>query len=479
MKKLTYEYVKNYFKEQGCELLEKEYIGSHSKMKYRCNCGNISEINFANFKLGKRCKKCSGSEKYTFEYVKQYFKERGCELLEKEYKNNITKMKYKCNCGNISKTVFSRFKRGGRCARCNGTEKLTFKYVKDYFKKRGCELLEKEYKNTSTCMKYKCHCGNISNTTFRNIQQHKKCAKCNGTEKFTFEYVKNYFEERGCELLEKEYKNVNFSMKYRCECGNISRINFSRFKKGERCKKGKGLEKFTFEYVKNYFIEQGCKLLENKYKYKNTNTSILYKCKCGNISRTNFNSFRKSKKCHRCGVKEAGSQRRHSFKYVKNYFEANGCELLEKEYRGTHIPMKYKCICGNISKIRFSNFKQGQRCIKCAAKKRSGKNSYNYNPNLTDQERKNNKSRMSNLYYKRWRKKVFIRDNYTCQRCDRKGYKLHAHHIKNYSSNKKLRFVVSNGITLCKKCHDIFHEIYSKKKNNKKQLKEYLNLLIV
>jgi len=49
------------------------------------------------------------SKKHNYEYVKGCFKEQGCELLEKEYKNNKTKMKYKCNCKNISKITFSNF----------------------------------------------------------------------------------------------------------------------------------------------------------------------------------------------------------------------------------------------------------------------------------------------------------------------------------------------------------------------------------
>ena len=34
--KFTYEYVYNYFKEQKCKLLETEYINSSTKMKYKC-----------------------------------------------------------------------------------------------------------------------------------------------------------------------------------------------------------------------------------------------------------------------------------------------------------------------------------------------------------------------------------------------------------------------------------------------------------
>ena len=61
-------------------------------------------------------------KRHTIEYVRQFFKDGGCELLEEEYVNNRTKMKYICSCGNKSYISFSSFKEGHRCNEC-GTEK--------------------------------------------------------------------------------------------------------------------------------------------------------------------------------------------------------------------------------------------------------------------------------------------------------------------------------------------------------------------
>jgi 5-methylcytosine-specific restriction endonuclease McrA len=62
--------------------------------------------------------------------------------------------------------------------------------------------------------------------------------------------------------------------------------------------------------------------------------------------------------------------------------------------------------------------------------------------------------------YRKWRTTVFERDNYTCQYCLTRGGFLHAHHIETWHKVKKKRYLVSNGLTLCKKCH---HKLHSKR----------------
>jgi hypothetical protein len=84
---------------------------------------------------------------------------------------------------------------------------------------------------------------------------------------------------------------------------------------------------------------------------------------------------------------------------------------------------------------------------------RSGKNSPVWKGGITPLNERIRKS----LEYKQWIKSVFKRDNYTCQKCFNIGNKLQTHHIKSFSTNPELRFIVDNGITLCKKCHLKIH----------------------
>jgi 5-methylcytosine-specific restriction endonuclease McrA len=59
---------------------------------------------------------------------------------------------------------------------------------------------------------------------------------------------------------------------------------------------------------------------------------------------------------------------------------------------------------------------------------------------------------MGRIDYRLWRERVFARDEYKCVLCGAGG-RLHADHIKPYSTHVELRYDVDNGRTLCIPCH--------------------------
>lgn len=61
--------------------------------------------------------------------------------------------------------------------------------------------------------------------------------------------------------------------------------------------------------------------------------------------------------------------------------------------------------------------------------------------------------------YTIWARAVVTRDNKACKKCGSKK-NLNAHHIKPWKKFPDLRFEISNGLTLCVKCH---REVHSKK----------------
>lgn len=181
--KLKYEYVKNYYKDKGYELLSETYINIFSNLRYKCPNNHIVELPFHEFKKRNTCRECSKYTSKTFKQVYDYFKDEGCELLETEYINAKTKMKYKCECGDESYIIWSKFKDGQRCKKCQVNKikekntKYTLEYVTNYLKQENYKLLNYDIDNK--IIEYKCDMNHKSSSNLYSfITNNRRCFYC-------------------------------------------------------------------------------------------------------------------------------------------------------------------------------------------------------------------------------------------------------------------------------------------------------------
>lgn len=89
---------------------------------------------------------------------------------------------------------------------------------------------------------------------------------------------------------------------------------------------------------------------------------------------------------------------------------------------------------------------------------KSGEKHWNWKGGATEK----NKLLRNSRNFKKWRESIFKYDDYTCWICGEKGGKIHPHHLLRFSDYPELRFVESNGITLCEFCHIIYTEFGGK-----------------
>lgn len=88
-----------------------------------------------------------------------------------------------------------------------------------------------------------------------------------------------------------------------------------------------------------------------------------------------------------------------------------------------------------------------------------------------------NFSRKDDFSYIRWSKEVRLRDHYCCDVCGRKNVGMHAHHKNAWANYPDQRYDIENGVTLCKDCHDRFHDTYGKGQNTEEQYNEFKDLM--
>jgi len=173
------------------------------------------------------------------------------------------------------------------------------------------------------------------------------------------------------------------------------------------------------------------------------------------------------------------NERKKKYQFIKG----SKIKVKVEDLLVSRVYVKVKCDnCGKVSNILYQGYLNCKHddgkyyCLKCACSIfSSGEKSYRWNPNLTDEQRKANDSRIGNIngYYE-FIRKVQQRDSFKCVICGSKK-NIHVHHLNGFSWDKKNQINPENAVCLCEKCHDKFHEIYGKDNNTKEQFEEFSN----
>jgi hypothetical protein len=203
---------------EHCEFhhLNISLIYEKSSIPLECVCpnGHKTTISWNNFQKGQGCRVCAGNEKFSYEQVSEYYLFQGCKLLEDNYKNSMTPMKYRCKCGTVSAMLFRDFKQGHRCQECmkanlSARFRMDHSLLVAYYKQKGCELAG-EYVNNRTPVAFQCHCGRMGNKTLNNFQKSPQCAQCGHEQK----------SGDKCHMWNPDRDQVAFAKSFRKRCGN-------------------------------------------------------------------------------------------------------------------------------------------------------------------------------------------------------------------------------------------------------------------
>lgn len=155
-KRLEYEFIKDSFNSVGYKLLTKNYKNAFSKLEYICNKDHRHITTWNAWSMGKRCPSCAGNIKLDLLFIKAAFYKEGYVILDDAYINSKTKLNYTCPKGHQHSITWSDWRAGYRCPYCNGRPVITIDFIKYKFNKDNYTLLSNKYKNNKSKLKYKC-----------------------------------------------------------------------------------------------------------------------------------------------------------------------------------------------------------------------------------------------------------------------------------------------------------------------------------
>lgn len=237
-RKYTIEEVRESFEKEGYTLLSEEYINSNTKLEFVCNNGHKHTMKFSKWLMGQRCIHC---RVYHISDIKEAMEKEGYTLLSKQYipKSNLH---YICSNGHKSTTIWSRWLRGSRCAKCNFNSNIkdTTPTIEE-IESEGYRVINKAgIINTAAKFDIVCNNGHIYTTCLQVWKAGHRCKIC-AYEKLSNKYrhnvetIREYMNSFGYTLLSNSYRNAFRKLDIRCDKGHIYSAKWNDFQQGYRC----------------------------------------------------------------------------------------------------------------------------------------------------------------------------------------------------------------------------------------------------
>lgn len=179
-------------------------------------------------------------------------------------------------------------------------------------------------------------------------------------KRLSYEYIKEQIENEGYILLtdKANYKNTKTKLNIICPDGTPWETTYNKFYLGSR----KPCVPLSYEYVKEYIEKEGYDLLSESYK--NNRTKLILKCrKCGNIFKVHFNNFKDCQsRCPQCYNKSKGEEEVKKYLdankiiYIRQY-RFDDCKFKNKLPFDFYLPKQNICIEYNGSQHYGKSFK--------------------------------------------------------------------------------------------------------------------------
>lgn len=282
MPKLDYEFIKEQFKTRGYELLEKEYLNAHVKMKYRClkHPNIIQETSYNCLQQGRGCRLCAKNYPVkTIEEANDILHNLGLDIICIKYSGNSRdKSTFRCLKDDyIWETAFTNIKQGySGCPKCSNRERITnIDRINERLSNDNRKIICIYYAGTMSDESsiFKCKVDGYEwNSKASNILTgQRNCPKCSNLVRVkTIKQANEILNDINADLICINYVgNVIHKSTFKCNiCEHEWESTLNNIKNGNRCPRcssSKGekkvasiLDKLDIIYISQYFSQE-CK----------------------------------------------------------------------------------------------------------------------------------------------------------------------------------------------------------------------------
>jgi len=229
---LRFERLKQIAAGHGGACLSAQYVSSTVKVRWRCARGHEWEALANNIARGHWCMICGNERQgrakaHSIGIMDNIAASRGGQCLSSSYRNNLTKLRWRCAQGHEweavpGSIVGSGKRKGSWCATCVGKlpKKLAFEKLKQLATARGGELLSMGYHNAKTPLRWKCAKGHEWEAIPDAVKRRTWCPLCGGSYPLNLAMMRELAGKYSGECLSTEYVNSKTHLHWKCSEGH-------------------------------------------------------------------------------------------------------------------------------------------------------------------------------------------------------------------------------------------------------------------
>jgi hypothetical protein len=283
---------------KGGRCLSDHYVNSQTLLDWECSEGHRWKALSGNVRRGHWCAECAGRGAKTIEDMQRFAKNRGGRCLSKEYVNSHSNLKWECEKGHQWFATPTSIQSGKWCHECGGSARKTIAEMQQLAAERNGRCLSSKYVNTHTALEWECERGHRWMARPNNIKMGKWCPVCAGTKRLSLEEAQTSAEKMGGYCLSKQYENVHALMDWKCSSGHFWSAPYKSIRGGAWCPECRKSKQLTIKDMQKTAAGRGGLCVSKSYI--NSQSKLLWQCALGHRWRARPNSIRRGSWCPEC-----------------------------------------------------------------------------------------------------------------------------------------------------------------------------------
>jgi hypothetical protein len=364
-------------KRRGGALLSTTYSGDRGKLRFRCALGHEWWAAAGTVAQGSWCYTCGRARIIAAhtgpaaQRLRRLVSRKGGTVLSPEYRNNRTKLRYRCALGHEWEAVPGSILVGRWCPVCARASRARFharrkSVVADRLARivgaKGGRILAPGFVEFLQPLPIRCERGHRWSAPVQGIQDGAWCPYCRH-ERRLMEY-RAVAEQWGGRCLSKSAPNGQVPLRFECAVGHRFERQGNELKRGVWCPECRGVGTNDLARMHRLARERAGDCLS--VRYEGCNHKLRWRCREGHEWRMAPGDVVRGHWCPECAKWKSYSRARLSIADMRLTASERGGRCLSSTYEGNKVRLQWRCARGHSWWAHPNRIRQGSWCPVCS-----------------------------------------------------------------------------------------------------------------